>query len=178
MIYKAFCTLILPVFGFSFAFGQGLPVDPETEKVAYEEILDQQGSDEDLYKRALAWFDDFYPNARVVIEEKEPEIGKITAKHKFMLQIPDKKGVMRDVDFIKYTLKVWVKDNKFRYLITDINVEHTVYYGIEQWMDPAHEDAANNPAKLQYIDKYFQELIESLKEGMQPEEAEKDEDDW
>lgn len=168
----------MPVFGFGFAFGQSLPVDPETERVAYEEILDQPGSDEDLYKRALAWFDDFYPNARVVIQEKEPEIGKITAKHKFMLQIPDKKGVMRDVDFIKYTLKVWVKNNKFRYLITDINVENPVYYGIEQWMDPAHRDAENNAAKLQNIDKHFQELIESLKEGMQPEEAEKDEDDW
>jgi hypothetical protein len=178
MIYKAFNTLILSAFCLTSALAQSLPVDPETEKVAYEEILNQEGSDKELYKRALAWFDKFYPNARVVIREREPEIGKITAKHKFMLQIPDKKGVMRDVDFIKYSLKVWVKDNKFRYLLTDINVEHTVYYGIEQWMDPAHEDAENNPAKLQNIDKYFQELIESLKERMEPEEAEKDEDDW
>lgn len=178
MNYKAFCTLILSAFALTSMTAQSLPVDEETGKVTYEEIMDQPGSDEDLYKRVLDWFDDFFPNARVVIEEKEPEKGKITAKHKFMLQIPDKKGVNRDVDFIIYSLKIWVKDNKFRYRITDIHVQHSVYYGIEEWMDPNHEDAENNPAKLKNIDKYFQELIASLKKGMQPKEPEKDEDDW
>lgn len=178
MIYKAIFALILSTYFLVPVTGQDLPMDEETGRVKYEEILDQPGEDKELYERALDWFDDFYPNARVVIEEKEPEIGKITAKHKFMLQIPDKKGVMRDVDFIKYTLKVWVKDNKFRYMITDINVQHTVYYGIEEWMDPEHRDAEQNPAKLQGIDTFFQEMITSLKEGMEPEKEEKDEDDW
>lgn len=171
------------VFAFSLFFGlhlmaQDLPVDSASGKVIYEEIFDAPGSADELYTRALEWFDDFYPNARVVIEEKEPEKHKITAKHKFNLQIEDKKGRNQNVGFIIYDFKVWQKDNKVRYKIDEIHLEYKVYYGIEQWMDPKHEDADNNPAKLREIDAYFQTLIASLKEGMQPEEEPVDEDDW
>ena len=178
MIYKAVCAFILSAVAWSSLLSQSLPMDDETGKVTYEEIVDQPGSQQELYNRALDWFNNFYTNARVVIEEKEPDKGKITARPKFMLQIQDKKGVNTDVGFIIYSLKVWVKDNKFRYRITDIHLQYTVYYGIEKWMDPNHEDAENNPAKLNNIDTYFQDLIASLKEGMKPKKPEKDEDDW
>lgn len=160
------------------ASAQDLPVDSTTGKVTYEAIFDAPGTADELYQRALDWFDDFYPNARVVIEEKEPEKHKITAKHKFNLQIADKKGRNQNVGFIIYDFKVWQKDNKVRYKIDEIHLEYKVYYGIEQWMDPKHEDADNNPAKLREINAYFQTLIASLKEGMQPEEEPVDEDEW
>jgi Domain of unknown function (DUF4468) with TBP-like fold len=173
-----FFVLIFPVCVSGLMAQSGLPVDEETGRVVLEEVLDAQGDKATLFNRALKWFDDYYTNARVVIKEKDSEKGKITAKHKFMLQIPDKKGVNKDVGFIIYSFKIWVKDNMFRYKITDIHLQHTVYYGIEEWMDPSHEDAENNPKKIAAIEKEFGELIASLKKGMLPPKAEKDEDDW
>lgn len=157
---------------------QDLPIDSTTGRVTYEEIIDVEGDAGALYQRALDWFDEFYPNARVVIEKKEPEIPKITAKHKFHLQIEDQKGRPQQIGFIIYEFKLWFKDGKARYKIDDIHLQYKVYYGIEQWMDPKHEDAENNPAKLREIDAYFQELITSLKKGLQPKAAPVDEDDW
>lgn len=162
----------------AFSFGQSLPVDETTGKVTYEAVLDAPGTADELYQRTLKWFDDYYPNARVVIQEKEPAQHKITAKHKFNLQITDKKGKNQNVGFIIYDFKVWQKDHKVRYKIDDIHLEYQVYYGVEQWMDPKHEDAENNPAKLKEIDTYFQALISSLSEGLQPEEEAIDEDEW
>jgi Domain of unknown function (DUF4468) with TBP-like fold len=179
MMNKFFFSIMVSLIGLPILKSQsGLQVDEETGRVVLEEVLDAQGDKATLYQRALKWFDDYYPNARVVVKEKDPDKGKITAKHKFMLQVPDAKGVNKDVGFIIYSFKIWVKDNMFRYKITDIHLQHTVYYGIEEWMDPGHEDAENNPKKISAIEKEFQELIDSLKKGMLPPKAEKDEDDW
>ena len=170
-------TLLLLAFPF-LGQAQSLPVDPETNRVTYEAVFDAPGIADTLYQRALDWFDSFYPNAKVVIKEREPDKGKITAKHKFNLQITDTKGKNQNVGFIIYDFKIWVKDNKVRYKIDDIHLEYQVYYGVEEWMKPNHEDAANNPAKLAKVDTYFKELIASLTQGCQPKEAPKDEDEW
>lgn len=173
-----FIVLFLTVLIGHFGIAQQVPVDEESGKVVYEAIIDAPGTADELYTRSIAWFDDFYPNARVVIKEKAPDNHKITAKHKFNLQITDSKGKNANIGFIIYDLKIWQKDNKVRYKIDDIHLEYKVYYGIEQWLDPAHEDAANNGAKLAEIDTYFQGLITSLQEGVQPKAAAPDEDDW
>lgn len=173
-----FLLLLIGLVCTPFMYAQSVPVDEESGKVIYESIIDAPGTADELYQRSLDWFDDFYPNARVVIQEKEPDNHKITAKHKFNLQIEDKKGRNENVGFIIYDFKVWQKDNKVRYKIDDIHLEYKVYYGIEQWLDPSHEDAENNPAKLREIDAYFQALISSLEAGLQPEEEPVDEDEW
>lgn len=160
------------------ANSQELPIDEESGRVSYEAILDMEGTKSELYYRSVDWFSVFYKNPKGVIKEKDLGKGKITAKHKFMLQIKDDKGVNKDVGFIIYSLKIWTKDDKYRYKITDIHLQYTVYYGIEEWMKPDHEDAANNNKKLSNIDSYIQEIIASLAIEMQPKKPKKDEDDW
>ncbi len=174
MRFLPFFLLFCPLLSYT----QNLPVDPATNRVTYEAVFEAPGTADTLFQRALQWFGTFYPNARVVIKEQDPAAGKITAKHKFNLQITDTKGRNQNVGFIIYDFKVWVRDGKVRYKIDDIHLEYQVYYGVEEWMKPDHEDAANNPAKLAKVDAYFQELIASLTKGCQPKEAPVDEDEW
>ena len=171
-IYATLCLLLCaPV------MSQSLPVNDEG-MVVYEAVGDAPGTDRELYDRCLAWFGEHFTNARVVIKEKDEEMLKITAKPKFMLQVKEKKGVNTDVGFIIYDFKLWFRDGKYRYKIDYIHLEYIKYYGIEEWMKPDHEDSANNPQKLTNIDKYFQELIGSLHQGMQPKVKKKSEDEW
>jgi hypothetical protein len=155
-----------------------MPMDSSTGRVTYEAVFDAPGTKDDLFARAQAWFTKFYPNPSGVISATDPEIGKIEADAKFQLYIEDKKGTSRSVGFIKYDLKIWVKDGKVRYKITDIRLEHSVYYGIERWMDPMHEDAENNPQKLSKIADYVNALISDFTKHMTVIEVQKNEDDW
>ena len=160
------------------AQGSSMPVDSTTGMVTYENIVDMEGSADELYNRVIEWFNTFYPNARVVLKEQDKQNGKITGKHKFMLQVRNDKGVPADLGFIKYTIKIWVKDGKYRYKISEINMENVVYYGIEEWMKPDHEDKVNNPKKLEVVDKYFKDLIANLNKEMMAKAAKPDEDKW
>jgi|SRR5687767_11676648 len=155
-----------------------LPLDEETGRVAYEQVTDVTGTGTELYDRAIAWVNSYYKSPSTVLQEQDKEKGKITLKHKFRLMLKDKKGTPVDAGFIIYSLKIWVRDGQFRYRITDIHVENVVYYGIEEWMDPAHDDAERNPEKLTKIDEFINGLIENLSEGMQPPAPPKNEDDW
>lgn len=155
-----------------------LPIDPETNLVSYEEILDEEGTAAELFERALAWFNSHYPNPRNVIQETDKDLGKITGKHKFKIQIPDKKGIPVDVGYIKYTIKIWAKDGKYRYKITEFNLEYVAYSPIEIWMDEAHAEYETNQKKLQAIDDYINKLIDNLAEAMIPPKKTVNEDDW
>ena len=157
--------------------GSGMPIDPATGLVTYEGIIDEEANAEVLYQRALEWFNKFYPNARGVLKEQDKENGKITGKHKFRIQIKDDKGVATDAGFIIYDIKIWVKDNKYRYRISDIHLEYVTHFGIEEWMNETNKDK-DGARKLAEIDKFMKNLVENLKKGMEPKPEEFDEDKW
>lgn len=153
-------------------------MDSATERITYESVFDAPGTKAELFERANAWFRQFYPNVAVVISATDSVVGKIEAGHKFALYIEDKKGVSRQIGFVKYDLKIWVKDGKARYKITDIRLEQPVYYGIEKWMDPMHDDAENNPQKLEKVGEYINALIADFTKYMTVIKVEIDEDKW
>lgn len=153
-------------------------MDSTTQRVTYEAVFDAPGSKAELFQRLKAWFDEFYPNAAGVITATDSTLGKIEADPKFTLSIEDKKGTSYNVGIIKYSLKVWVKDGKVRYKLTDIRLAQDVYYGIEKWMDPAHGDAENNPKKLEKVSAYVDALLADLKKFMTTVEEKKNEDEW
>jgi hypothetical protein len=94
------------------AFAQ-LPIDADTRKFTYSEVVEISGSQAELYARAREWFVHAYTNADDVIQMDEKESGQIIGKGKFSVYLS------MNTRYIRHTVTIQVKDNKYRYTITN-----------------------------------------------------------
>jgi hypothetical protein len=95
-------------------WGQLLRVDPATHKVTYAEVTEVPGTPrQELYSRARRWFDLQYGYAEEVTLTEREEEGELEIKGDFPLRVGIGGGK------VCYTLTLSVKENKYRYLITD-----------------------------------------------------------
>jgi len=178
---KYILSVFLPVFLSLSVFAQQnitLPVDEETGRVAYDSVMTIQGSKTLLLDKALKWFKSYYRNPSQVIQSRDTAISKIIGKHKFVLMVPGKKGVKENKGYIIYSIKVWTKDNKVRFRLTDIHREYSTYLGIELWMKPNVPAWDENQAKLKVIDQYMKGLQHAFFTYMTTTPKKYNEDDW
>ncbi|MEI7723685.1 MAG: DUF4468 domain-containing protein [Bacteroidota bacterium] len=153
-----------------------LPVDPESKKILYREVVEQQGTPAYLYDKAIEWFGYYYLNAQSVYTVQSKENGKIEGVGRMKIYFNDEaSGVRRDGGQIFYQIKMELKDNKFRYTLTDFNLKSASRFPIEKWMDKT--DPAYNPnwdSYLYQVDTTMQRLISTMKEKMKPTVIKKD----
>ena len=162
-----------------FAQTSPLPMDSSVGLVTYEEVVDLPGfTKAQLYEQTGKWADEYFTNPTRVIKEREPEKGKYTGKHQFHVYSEDKRGNRTKTDLIKFTFKIWLKDGKYRYKISEFNVEKTSYYAIERWLTNEHLSNKLVMGYLNQINDEILKMIESLHEGLKKTEVEVDEDDW
>jgi len=154
-----------------------LPVDEETKLITYREVVLQEGSKLELFNRAIEWINKEYKNPADVTKVRNPETGLIELIHRIDLSY-DEKGVSRSGGIVDYTLKLELKDERYRYTFTNFNLKQASRVPIERWMDKS--DKAYTPSwdlYLSQVDKHTKAVAESLKKGMQPPVAKKA-DDW
>jgi hypothetical protein len=130
---KIYFTFIMGVFSLhSFAQVEKLPIDSLTKKVKYEGIVEIVNTPKnELYIRTKNWLSDNFKDAKKVIETDDKEAGLIIGKgtdsflwHQVVILQKRKKNdtVSTLVDGeISFTVKIYLKDNKAKYIITDIN---------------------------------------------------------
>lgn len=180
---KLFIVLLLTITGtYTRLHAQGstsnIPVDPDTKLITYREVVKVEGTTKDFYSRAIDWINVFYKNPDDATKVRDPQTGYIEILHRIDLQRTDDQDVKVPAGIIVYTLKLELKEARYRYTITDLNLKQSSKFPIERWMDKT--DKAYNPNWDMYLaqmDKQFKELIESLKKGMLP-VAKKKEDVW
>ena len=154
-----------------------LPLDPDSKKIMYRGVIDQAGTPAYLYDRAIEWFGFYYVNAQSVYSVQDKVNGKIEGIGRMKIYYTDEKeGMRRDGGLILYQIKLELKENKYRYTLTDFNLKATSKFPIEKWMDKT--DPAYNPnwdSYLYQVDTTMQSLVKNLKEGMKPKVIKKDE---
>jgi hypothetical protein len=180
--YIATFILFLNMLGYA-AFSQpraqtyNLPVDAESNKILYREVVEQQGTPAYLYDKAIEWFGYYYLNAQSVYAVQSKENGKIEGNGRIKIYYNDEAtGTRRDGGIIMYQIKMELKDNKYRYTLTDFNLKGTSRFPIEKWMnksDPAYN--SNWDSYLYQVDTTMQRLISTMKEKMKPIVIKKDE---
>jgi hypothetical protein len=146
-----------------------LPVNPDTKLITYQEVVKVDGTIKDLFSRAIDWININYKNPADVTKVRDPESGLIEILHRIELERTDKQDTKIDAGIIIYTLKLELKDGRYRYTITDLNLKQSSKFPIERWLDK--KDKAYNPnwnLYLTQMDKEIKTLIESLKKGMLP----------
>lgn len=151
-------------------------------KVTYVDVVQVDSiSKDELYKRTKRWFIDTYKSAKDVIQLDDKENGEVIGKGFFETywQITFYSGQNINV---WQTIKVQVKDGRYRYEITDFNVKYyvspsqytsatNVDMPLETWNQVREENCKKIYTK---IDAEVQLLIISLEKfvKMQPK------DDW
>lgn len=155
----------------------GLPIDPDSKKIMYREVVEQEGTPSYLYDKAVAWFSFYYPNPTAVYTVQDKVNGKIEGTGRMKIYYNDlKTGIRMEGGLVLYSLKLEFKENKFRYTITDFNLKAVSRFPIEKWMntsDPAHNP--NWDTYLFQVDTTMQRLVSTLKEKMKPTIIKKDE---
>lgn len=99
-----------------------LPVDPETQLITYQGVVQVPGASQaDLYARAAAWAARTYaPPAQLT---PKPEAGEITVQGQ---QIATIRTTYADVPrgsyagVVRHTLAIYVKDGRYKYVLSNL----------------------------------------------------------
>ncbi|MCX6268133.1 MAG: DUF4468 domain-containing protein [Bacteroidetes bacterium] len=169
--------LSAPLFAQPQTQSYNLPIEPDSKKVMYREVVEQQGTPAYLYDKAIEWFGYYYLNPQSIYSVQSKENGKIEGLGRMKITYSDEaSGVMKDAGVIVYQIKLELKENKYRYTLMDFNLKGASRYPIEKWMnksDPAYN--SNWDSYLYQIDTTMQRLVSTLKEKMKPTVVKKDE---
>ena len=153
-----------------------LPIDTNSKKIMYRSVVNQEGTSSYLYDKAIEWFGYYYVNAQSVYSVQDKVNGKIEGTGRMKIYYMDEKeGIRRDGGRIVYQIKLELRDNRYRYTLTDFNLIGTAHFSIEKWMnksDPAYN--SNWDLYLYQIDTTMQRLVTTLKEKMKPTVVKKD----
>lgn len=175
--------LLIYTLGLNFAVSQEIqtsslvPVDEETKMIVYQEVVEVEGSKKDLFIRCIDWVNNFYKNPVSVTKVRNFESGKIKGSHQFRIT-DEEDGYTRNAGTVMYSFLIELKDGRYRYTITDFVEKKVSRFPAENWLDNSHPDY--NPQWVNYLkqmNSYTENLISELKEKMQPEVKEED-DDW
>jgi uncharacterized protein with TBP-like fold DUF4468 len=153
-----------------------MPVDENTEKITYQEVVKEEGTKTQLFNRAINWVNTFYNNPVAVTKIREIATGRIECRHQIRLT-KKKEGVDLPAGLVLYSVILELKDGRYRYTVTDFVLRQATKYPIENWMDES--DPAYNEQWgifLKQVDVFSKELIENLKQKMRPVEVIKEEE--
>ena len=154
-----------------------LPVDLDTKLITYKEVVTVAGNPNELFNRAIEWINKQYKNPADATKVRNPATGLIEIIHRFEITREDK-GMTRPAGTVDYSMKIEMKDGRYRYTITNFNYKEVSRQPIEMWLDKKNK--AYIPAwdvYLKQVDDATGKLIEGLKLGMQP-PAPKKVDEW
>ena len=151
-------AVLLPLFAFA-QKNVSEKIFPEVNgEINYTEVVkvDSTIKKDELYVNAKAWFVGTYKSANDVLQMQDKEAGVLIGKGIF--EIPYKLFVGSTRVSVNHTIKVYVKDGKYKYEITDLEGKQLTTYG---WKSFDINKAKND------INKKILSIISSLKTAMQ-----------
>lgn len=157
------------VLAFSAIMAQ-VPVDKDTKLISYKQVVEESGSKDSLYVRAIAWVNSYFKNAQSVTSIRDVENGKIVGTYRFRPVDIDEEGrAVNSLTIISFSFKIEAKENRYRVVIDNFTMKATSRYPLERWLDktdptyvPKYDDY------LVQLDKYINEMLASIKKGMKP----------
>ncbi len=172
-LFMLSCALLCSLF----AVAQ-MPLDPETGKFKYQEVVHAEGTQQEMFVRAVSWVNNNYKNAAAVTSIRDPHTGVIEGNHRIQIRLLNKDSIVEVGEMILYHFKLQFKEGRYRYTFDKFLVRKQSRFALEQWTDKDSPDYREDQARIQQIvDERISQLIASLKETMDPEQ-EKEEEEW
>ena len=150
-----------------------LPLDDEG-KIRYKEVVQEDATQKDLFKRCIKWINKEYKNPATVTPTRDMVNGKIVIAHTFRLKNTLESGTSVNAGTVMYNMTIRFKDGRYRVEMTDFVSKKASRTPAEKWLDKTN--AAYNPEYAKQIDIFAKEKLESLKAGMQPAKVYKEEE--
>lgn len=170
LLFITLCGNIMITFGQT----KTIPFDADVKKIKFQEVINESGTQAELFKRCVYWLNDYYKDpVRVTIVRDEPT-GKIMGKHNIRLKNIDKDSIVTEGPTVFYEFTIEVRDQRYRYTITELLLKSASRYEVERWLDKS--DPAYNEAYAGYLDQiavFVDEWAVVLKEKMKPEPTKK-----
>ena len=150
-----------------------MPIDENTKLVTYKGVVNQGGSADELYERAVKWANKYFPNPMLSIKKADKNGGVLECQPNTKITTLATDGKTATLaGMVYYTLTIEAKENRYRYTITSIYKKETSQFPIEKWFDNTKPEWS--PVRydhLHQIDQAIKKLIADLEEGMKPEKV-------
>jgi len=143
-----------------------MPVDPDTKLITYKEVVTVAGTRSELFNRAIEWINKQYKNPVDATKVRDQASGTIEIIHRIELTKVDQ-GVTLLAGTVDYSMKLELKDGRYRYTITNFTNKAVSRQPIERWMNK--DDSSYLPVYENYlkqVNDYMLNMIASLKQGM------------
>jgi len=152
----------------SASFAQ-VPMDENTGKFIYNDVVQEKGTQQEFFNRAVHWVNITYKNSASVTSVRDPQSGLIEGNHRFRLSYTNADGIKTDGEMILYHFKLQFKEGRYRYTFDEFEVKKQSHFPMERWADPEDQEYRSDLAQvLTKVNDNITELIESLKENMKP----------
>ena len=113
---KSFKLLVAMLLLVTASFGQDLPVDQNTGKITYIEVVDAAGlSAKDMYAVAKKWGGD---KKFTIKEDKDGE--SVIFNGSTPVEYPNVSGNNNDKGKVTFTCSIFLKEGKYRFIFTDV----------------------------------------------------------
>ncbi len=111
-----------------------IPAFPmENGKVTYTSVENAKGTQAELYKKALSWFNAHYKNPKSVITKADADNFTITGRHRFPTYMTDPKtGAQTRGPLAMYSIEVMCKDGRYKYTVNKITQKAATALEVEQ----------------------------------------------
>ena len=107
---KKLITLIISLVISFFLFSQEkvleLPVDEDTQKITFREVVDEQGTKDQLFNRCVYWLNHYYKDPTRVTTIRDVPSGKIVGQHQFRIYYFEDDSIKRPAGMVKYTFVI------------------------------------------------------------------------
>jgi hypothetical protein len=166
-------------------------VQAQSTAVTYTEVVqvDEASKKEQLYKRALNWFNSAFKDSKEVIQNQDKEAGEVTGKGSFEYTSKVFLGSSGTKGYVNFIVKITAKDGRYKYEFTEYRhdgltidfgllttdeecpYKELTKYGPKSWVNSVWVDLK---AKSDAVSK---PLIESLKTAMSK-KLDSESDNW
>lgn len=166
------------------ASAQDLPIDPESKKITYTEVIQMEGvSQAEIMKRAKSWMATGLGSTKSSIELDDAENGKLLGKAVLPLSVKNPPMGRFEVGIVTYTVTLLAKDGRYKYVFTDFihdsgGVDNVVSSGpLEPNKTAVKAITRNMPTQYQWkqikieTDEVVGKQIAALKKAMEKKEA-------
>lgn len=153
-----------------------LPIDEDTKLVTYQEVVQEPGTPEILFDRAMAWVKSYFKNSENIIQSSDKEKGIIMLRPSIRIYTILKDGKQHYKNLVYYNFKIECRNDRYRYTLTDFNEKAQSAAPIENWFKRDHPHWEPNwYLWLNQVNDEVIKITQALEEGMLPVEEKVDE---
>jgi hypothetical protein len=93
---KKIVIVCFPLIIFSVSLFSQVPIDEETGLITYQEVVEEEGTKQEYFNRAIGWINSYYKNPVDVTKTRDPQSGIIKGIHRFKIKNTDETGFESD----------------------------------------------------------------------------------